>query len=209
MPGGPFVFLDLHILNYLDKIIHLMHHDANCVSRHIMLSLSQTTGYAILALSCLRQSSGSLVLAKDVAQCTGITLPYLLKLLHAMGKAGLVVAKRGYRGGFALARPAEEISLLDVAEAVEGKAWLPNCLLGLDNCSGERQCPAHEFWEAERQRIRTKLRQISVRDVADHESKQAKRRLGQCSSQVAHFVAADTASGRRPNRGSIRHSRAD
>lgn len=155
-----------------------------------MLSLSQTTGYAVLALSCLRQCGCDLVLAKDIAECTGIPLPYLLKLLHAMGKADLVIAKRGYRGGFALARPAEEISLMDVAEAVDGQAWLPKCLLGLDDCSDKRQCPTHDFWKIHRQKIEAELRQTTVKDVADFEAQQAKRRLGQCCAPSTGQVAA-------------------
>ncbi len=165
-----------------------------------MLSLSQTTGYAVLALSCLQQCGCDLVLAKDIADCTGIPLPYLLKLLHAMGKAGMVIAKRGYRGGFALARPAEKISLMDVAEAVDGKAWMPKCLLGLDECSDERQCPTHHFWKIQRQQIEAKLRQTTIQDVAEHEARQARRRLGQCRAPSAGQGTAKTVAGRRTAR---------
>jgi Rrf2 family iron-sulfur cluster assembly transcriptional regulator len=146
-----------------------------------VLSLSQTTGYAILALSCLRQSGGELVLAKDIAACTGIPLPYLLKLLHAMGKAGLVTAKRGYRGGFALARPADGITLRDVAQEVDGRAWLPVCLLGLEECSDQRGCPTHDFWKAQRLVIEAELQQTTVKDVADFEARR-QNRLGRCGA---------------------------
>lgn len=165
-----------------------------------MLSLSQTTGYAILALSCLKQCGCDLVQAKDIAECTGIPLPYLLKLLHAMGKADLVIAKRGYRGGFALARPAEQISLMDVAEAVDGQAWLPKCLLGLEDCSDQRQCPTHNFWKTQRQKIEAELRQTTVKDVAEFEAQQAKRRLGQCCAPTAGHVAVKAVAGRRSTR---------
>ncbi len=134
-----------------------------------MLSLSQTTGYAILALACLEDCQDRLVRAKEIAGCTGIPLPYLSKILHALGKVGIIVTKRGYGGGFALARPAERINLLEVAEAVEGESWLPKCLLGLTSCSDERDCLFHEFWKVERERIRTQLRSVTIRDVARFE----------------------------------------
>ena len=97
-----------------------------------MLSLSQTSGYGILALGCLDSSAGGYLQAKDIAACTGVPLPYLSKLLHILATYGLVASKRGYQGGFHLVRPAEQISLLDIAEAVEGKNWCPKCLLGLE-----------------------------------------------------------------------------
>jgi Rrf2 family transcriptional regulator, iron-sulfur cluster assembly transcription factor len=131
-----------------------------------MLALSQTTGYAILALGCLDGCRGRLVLAREIAACTGTPLPYLSKLLHALCLQGLIEGKRGYRGGFVLSRPADQISLLEVAEAVEGQSWLPECLLGLAECSALQCCPTHEFWVVERQRIEEKLRTTTVADVA-------------------------------------------
>ena len=86
-----------------------------------MLCLSQTTGYAILALSCLEEGDGeNWILVKDIATCTGIPKPYLSKILHSLQGSGLIRAKRGYRGGFALARPSSRINLLEIAAAVEG-----------------------------------------------------------------------------------------
>ena len=115
-----------------------------------MLALSQTTGYAVLALSCLDGCGDRWVLAKNISECTGISLPYLSKMLHALTGSGVIVAKRGYRGGFQLAQPADQITLLEVVEAVEGQAWMPRCLLGLDECSDQRACPTHEFWKKQR-----------------------------------------------------------
>ena len=147
-----------------------------------MLALSQTTGYAILALSCLDGCRDRWVLAKDISECTGIPLPYLSKLLHALNGSGLVRAKRGYRGGFQLAKPAEEVSLLDVSEAVEGRQWIHRCLLGLEDCSDARACPAHEFWREQRARIGEKLRQLTLRDVAEFERHRGTR-LGDCGCE--------------------------
>ena len=90
-----------------------------------MFSLSQTTGYAILALGFLHECGDRLVLAKDITNCTRIPLPYLSKILNALTRTGLIVGKRGYQGGFALSRSADKISLCDVAEAVEGQIGCP------------------------------------------------------------------------------------
>lgn len=134
-----------------------------------MLSLSQTTGYAILALACLEEVQGNWVKVREINECTGIPLPYLSKLLHRLGQAGIVVAKRGTFGGYALACSPAEINLLEVAEAIEGETWMPRCLLGLSNCSDERACPTHAFWSKERARIESKLSRITLKEVAKYE----------------------------------------
>jgi Rrf2 family transcriptional regulator, iron-sulfur cluster assembly transcription factor len=131
-----------------------------------MLSLSQTTGYAILALGFLQECGGRLVLAKDINSSTGIPLPYLSKILNALARTGLIVGKRGYQGGFSLSRPADEISLFDVAEAVEGHDWLPTCMLGLSDCTAKPLCPTHAFWMAERAKIEKELRRMTLTDVS-------------------------------------------
>lgn len=148
-----------------------------------MLSLSQTTGYAILALSCLEVGDGeNWILARDIAACTGIPKPYLSKILHSLLGSGLIRTKRGYRGGFSLARPSSGISLLEIAEAVEGAGVLDGCLLGLAECSEEVACPAHEFWSRERERIRRRLGGTTLKDVARFERARGGLRLGSCST---------------------------
>lgn len=132
-----------------------------------MLALSQTAGYGILALSWLDPNRWTL--AQDLARQAGVPKPYLSKILHALAKGRLIHAKRGYRGGFRLARRPEAITLLDIVNAVDGTAWAGRCLLGLKLCSDERACPTHEFWKAERARIREQLQQISLKDVAQFE----------------------------------------
>ena len=65
-----------------------------------MLSLSQTTGYAVLAMGCIGSWKGDWVRSEAIHECTGVPKPYLRKLLYALGQAGLLETKRGYEGGF-------------------------------------------------------------------------------------------------------------
>ena len=130
--------------------------------------LSHTTGYAIRALSRLESSPGRWVHCKDIATSIRAPQPYLSKILHRLRQAGLVIAKRGYRGGFALARPAARITLLEIAEAVEGEGWLPPCMLGLPECCGPDTCPTYAFWQVERERIEDKIKDTTLADVTAH-----------------------------------------
>lgn len=134
-----------------------------------MLPLSQTAGYAVLALSCLEDPGGAPVLVQDVAARTGIPRAYLSKLMNSLAHKGLIHAKRGNKGGVILAQPASEITLDVIAEAVDGDAWRRDCLLGFSTCSDDRGCPTHVFWKEERERIHAHLQKNTLADIARFE----------------------------------------
>lgn len=134
-----------------------------------MLALSRTAGYAILALSCLEEAADRWVLVKDIVGRVNVPGPYLAKILHTLAKAGVVCAKRGYRGGFMLARPAAQVSIAEIVNAIEGATWLGGCLLGFTECTDDRACPAHALCKTERAKIQSFLEKLTLRDVADFE----------------------------------------
>ncbi|GEM_PF-54051 len=143
----------------------------------LMFCLSQTTGYAILALACLDGPDGNPVQVRDVADFTGISKPYLSKIIHALGAKGLVETKRGRKGGVLLARDPRAITVIEVARAVEGNEWAQRCVLGLAECSDERACPMHFFWKPLAQTIRERLEELTLAQVAEFESRHALGRL--------------------------------
>ena len=130
-----------------------------------MMSLSNTTGYAIRALACLASCVDPPTNIKAVADCSGVPQAYLAKIIKQLNNAGIVESKRGFGGGIWLARPARLISLLDISVAVEGDKFLAPCLLGSEYCAGERACPTHRFWTKQKEQIRKELDSISLSDV--------------------------------------------
>ena len=145
-----------------------------------MLSLSQTTGYAIRALGCLADHPGEPFMARQISECTGVPLPYLSKILNALMHAGLVTAKRGYKGGFALACSTKALSLRQVADAVEGPDWDSACLLGLEDCRDGDPCPAHPFWSGIRIQVRAELERLTVADMAAWDRRPRHGKLKTC-----------------------------
>jgi len=152
-----------------------------------MIGFSQTTGYAIQALACLAGRDDGLAQAKEIAACTGIPGPYLSKILNTLSRAGLLLSKRGYRGGVGLARPADRIGLIDIASAVEGDEWLPNCLLGLSALEDEC-CPLHAFWKETRAQIEERLAALTLGDVLRFAQQRGRYLVPPCGSGV---VAGD------------------
>jgi Rrf2 family protein len=85
------------------------------------VKISAKVDYAVRAAAELAAApSGRLVKCEVLARAQGIPLEFLENILRAMRVGGLVIAQRGVDGGYALARPADEITLAEVLDAVEG-----------------------------------------------------------------------------------------
>ena len=97
-----------------------------------MMSLSNTTGHAIRALTYLAECANPPMSIKTVAECSDVPQAYLAKIVKKLNDSGIIDSKRGSSGGIWLARPAKLISLLEVCEALEGEEFLAPCLLGSD-----------------------------------------------------------------------------
>jgi Rrf2 family protein len=136
-----------------------------------MMALSSSTGYAIRALACLGDYGCDPKFVRDLAACADVPAPYLAKLVQRLSEAGIVISKRGYRGGIMLARKPHEITLLEIDEAVEGGAQPDRCLLGMEMCSDARACPTHAFWKKTRESIRKTLSETTLADVIAFENR--------------------------------------
>jgi Rrf2 family protein len=85
------------------------------------MKLSRASSYALHALTHLARHNGTAaVAAHDMARATGAPEKFLLKLLKPLVSARVLHSMRGPHGGYRLARPAAEITLLDVVETVDG-----------------------------------------------------------------------------------------
>ena len=164
-----------------------------------MLSLSQTSGSAVLALSCLVDQE-QWVLSTAISQRTGIPGPFLSQILFKLRGAGLIQAKRGYRGGFRLLRPGKSVSILEIIETIDGVDFLGGCMLGREVCSDQRACPTHEFWKAEKVRIRSCLSRISLADVAKFEAARGVLAAGGKKFQFRSEAASPSPTKRRNGR---------
>jgi len=126
--------------------------------------LSQTAEYALRAMISLAR--GGPHTAQDVAADARVPLDYLSKILHALGRAGLVSAQRGRGGGFQAARPANEISVLEVVAAVDPVRRIYTCPLGLA-AHGTNLCPLHRKLDDAARSIEDVFRLTTIGSLAD------------------------------------------
>ena len=92
------------------------------------MRLSHLADYAVVLMTAAaRRDAGARLSATELSAETGVPLPTTQKLMGQLATAGLLSSARGAAGGFALARPATDISLADIVEAVEGPIALTMC----------------------------------------------------------------------------------
>ena len=92
------------------------------------MRLSHLADYAVVLMTAAaRREAGERLSATELSGETGVPLPTTQKLMGQLAGAGLLSSSRGAAGGFALSRPATEISLADIVEAVEGPIALTMC----------------------------------------------------------------------------------
>jgi Rrf2 family protein len=134
------------------------------------MRLTARSEYGLLALIDLgvRYGNGP-VSAREVSERQGVPSKFLEQLLAALRKAGLVSAVRGARGGFTLTRSPEEITVLEVVEALEGPLAPTSCDGG-SLCGRSGACAAASVWAKATDALRdvfdtTTLADLSVRQA--------------------------------------------
>lgn len=108
-----------------------------------MFTFTKKTDYALLALSFLATEGGSrLVGPREIAQRYEIPAELLAKVMQTLAKNRLVLSVPGPTGGYKLARPAVEISIADVVEAVDGPLAISQCWeeTGSSGCQQAQHC---------------------------------------------------------------------
>jgi len=128
------------------------------------MRLSSLADYAVVMLSAAaRHGAGSRLNATLVAAETGVPLPTAQKLMGRLTASGLLTSARGTGGGFMLARPASEISLADIVEAVEGPIAMTACVdEHRHDCGLEQACQVKPQWGVVNDSIRAALGNISL-----------------------------------------------
>jgi Rrf2 family transcriptional regulator, nitric oxide-sensitive transcriptional repressor len=103
---------------------------------------SQTVEYALRAAVDLASRGGEPATTEEVARRTQVPVAYLAKILQGLARAGIVKSQRGVGGGVALAKAPDELTILEVVNAVDPIRRIRTCPLKLSS-HGTRLCPLH------------------------------------------------------------------
>ncbi len=146
--------------------------------------LSQTVEYALRAMSSLAYRPNDLVPTSELAKTTKVPANYLAKVLQTLAGADLIMGRRGVGGGYRLARLPEEISLLEVVNAVNPVERITTCPLGLDN-HGPNLCPLHRRMD---EAARLVMELFGSTTLADIVSGEGTPQLPLCSESMTQQI---------------------
>jgi len=91
------------------------------------------------------QSEGSVTL-NEIAARQKISVKYLWQVINPLKTAGLLSVTRGAKGGYALARPTEKITMLDVVSILEGPLSVVECIGNPKHCDQVDACVSRTVW---------------------------------------------------------------
>jgi Rrf2 family protein len=111
------------------------------------MQITRQADYAVRAMLYLAQHGQATRLATaEIGRAQKIPVTFLAKIMAQLSAAGLVRSTRGAHGGIALGRPAGQISLLDIVEAIDGPMLLNECVGDPTACVMGETCPVHDVW---------------------------------------------------------------
>jgi Rrf2 family cysteine metabolism transcriptional repressor len=133
--------------------------------------LSTRGHYAVLIMYELAGSGGAFSSLQDISAAQRLSQGYLEQIARPLRDAGLIEGKRGFGGGYALGRPASEITVGDIVRAVEGPVVPVQCVA--DGSTPERcpeDCRAKSVWQRVGEAIDGVLDSITLEDLVRDEA---------------------------------------
>jgi len=122
-------------------------------------------------------------ITREVAGRQDIPQAFLTKIVQRLAQAGLLEAQRGAHGGVRLARPAAEINLRQIIEAMEGPVFLNYCLIRPGECSRENTCPIHDVWLEAQEKLLETLEKCTLAYLAERSKEVCTKQIGQASQR--------------------------
>lgn len=105
--------------------------------------------------------------AAEIAEAMDIPTGFLHQVLQELQRARLVTSRPSRSGGYSLARSPEEITILEVVEALEGPIEAEECALRGGPCHWENVCALHWVWSSAQQALAGRLAEATLKQVAD------------------------------------------
>ena len=132
------------------------------------MNISKSAGYAVHALAYMvTKNSDAPVQISEISHEQQVSKTYLAKIFQQLASAQIVVGHRGVTGGYVLSKAAQEITLLNIVEAVDGPVQRDVCCLGLLGCTVRPHCVVHRAFLTANSVFAECLRESTLSEVAE------------------------------------------
>jgi len=125
---------------------------------------SQTVEYSLRAVVHLADKSPEPQTTDQIATATLVPKAYLSKVIQGLNRAGIVHSKRGIGGGVTLVKTPDQLTILDVVNAVEPIERIKHCPLGI-KAHGVRLCPLHKRMDSALAMVESAFRNTTLAEV--------------------------------------------
>jgi len=132
-----------------------------------MFSTSCHYGLQAMIFISLHATDDYNVELNKIASEQNIPKHFLSKILQMLVKNKLLVSMKGPTGGFNLSRPADEIVLIEVVEAIDGLDMFTQCGIGLKKCDDDHPCPIHQDYKKIRERIQHLFETKTLKELSE------------------------------------------
>ncbi len=109
-------------------------------------------------------TDGPVASARALSRSANVSYPFTSKILQTLHDAGIVVSSMGPRGGFALARSADQITLRQVIDTVQGPLTVNNCPILQGGCS-QPNCPISRIMSDLQKNLQQRLDEVTLADI--------------------------------------------
>ncbi|MBP6596313.1 MAG: SUF system Fe-S cluster assembly regulator [Arenimonas sp.] len=130
-----------------------------------MLRVTKLTDYATVVMAALASAPERVHSAAELAERARLEPTTVAKVLKPLAQAGLVDGFRGASGGYRLARPARDIALIAIVEAIEGPLGMTECSGEHSSCEHEPHCGVQTHWRRINDVIAQTLSDITLADM--------------------------------------------
>lgn len=130
------------------------------------MQITRQADYAVRAVMHLARNGDTRTATSSIAEEQHIPPSFLAKIISQLSIAGLLHTSRGARGGVTLAREPNEITLLEVVEAIDGPIQLNECVGNNGTCSFDEDCPLRPVWCEAQEELVKRLKNTNFADMA-------------------------------------------
>jgi Rrf2 family protein len=135
------------------------------------MQLHNTSQYAIRILSYIAKDNDYLYNAKELSGILEIPHKFLTKIMTELVKYGFILSIRGREGGYKLAKPTSDITILEILEKFNDQINDEQCILGIGVCDSKNKCALHDQWVQPKSMIKRMFEETTLEKLEGEDFK--------------------------------------
>ncbi len=139
--------------------------------KNMIFSKSCEYGLRAVLYICLKSKNKENIGVKEIAKEIKSPVAFTAKILQSLAKQKIILSLKGPNGGFYINNDKKnQITILQVVEAIEGKDYFDKCVIGLENCSEKKPCPIHAYFITHKKNLKELFSSKTIYDIIENQN---------------------------------------